>query len=86
MSGSPGGLILSDSRRLLDIVHAVVIMEATVSRGHNWGRISRYNWIGFRNMDVDESTAWMFVCMLGYTFIGFLFACYAKRRLRRDIF
>jgi ABC-type transport system involved in multi-copper enzyme maturation permease subunit len=67
-------------------IHAVVIMDATVSRGHNWGRIGRYDWVGFRNMDTMESMVWMFVCMLGYTFIGFLFACCAKRRLRRDIF
>ncbi len=67
-------------------VHAMVVMEATVRRGSNFSRINRYNWIGFRKMDVMESTAWMFVCMLGYIFIGFLFACYAKRRLRRNVF
>jgi hypothetical protein len=67
-------------------VHAIVVMDANVRRGVNWNRINHYDWVGFRNMDAMESTAWMFVCMLGYIFIGFLFACYAKRQLRRDIF
>jgi hypothetical protein len=67
-------------------VHAMVVMEATVIRGSSFSRINRYNWIGFRNIDVVKSTAWMFVCMLVYIFIGFIFAYCAKRRLRRNIF
>ena len=67
-------------------VHAMVVMDATVRRGANFSRINHYNWIGFRDIDVVESTVWMFVCMLGYIFIGFLFACFAKRRLRHNIF
>jgi ABC-type transport system involved in multi-copper enzyme maturation permease subunit len=67
-------------------VHAMVVMDATVSRGLSWSKINHYNWIGFRNMDFIKSTAWMLFCMLVYTFIGFLFACCAKNRFRRNIF
>jgi ABC-type transport system involved in multi-copper enzyme maturation permease subunit len=45
-----------------------------------------YDWVGDRSLDVSESTAWLLFCMLGYVFIGLLFAWRAACRLRRNIF
>lgn len=66
-------------------VHAVVVIDAAANKnsveiGYN------YNWIGFRRMNVVESTSWMLICMAGYMFSGYLFAWRAKCRFRRNIF
>ena len=63
-------------------VHAIVVMDGTA----NGGSLANYYWPGFGSGDVAESTIWMLTCMLGYMFLGFLFAWRAKRRLRRNIF
>jgi ABC-type transport system involved in multi-copper enzyme maturation permease subunit len=62
-------------------VHAIAVVEGTMDE-----HIADYDWVGFRSLDVFESTCWMLFCMLGYTCIGFLFAWRAKCRLRRNIF
>jgi ABC-type transport system involved in multi-copper enzyme maturation permease subunit len=64
-------------------VHAAVIMDATANSG---SALSRYNWIGFGNQDVVESTSWILACMAGYISIGAFFAWRAKCRFRRNIF
>ncbi|MCK4292115.1 MAG: ABC transporter permease [Planctomycetes bacterium] len=63
-------------------VHAVSIMDATTKRG----RLGTYYWIGPGSLPFWESMLWMLVCMLGYMFLGLLFAWRAKCRMRRNIF
>jgi len=87
-----------DARDLVEIymdtnpfVHVVVVIDATTTRGAFTRRAQRrapdtYHWIGFRNMGVVESTSWMLICMLGYMFLGYLFAWRAKCRFRRNVF
>jgi hypothetical protein len=47
--------------------------------------IGNYAWIG-RSADFFESMGWILACMLGYTFIGLIFAWRAKCRFRKNIF
>jgi len=63
-------------------VHAFVIMDGAVSRGHGF----YYHWVGWRDHGACEATAWMLTCMAGYVFLGYVFAWRAKCRLRRNIF
>jgi ABC-type transport system involved in multi-copper enzyme maturation permease subunit len=63
-------------------VHAIVVVDGTANNGN----LSDYNWVGLHNLDISESTYWMFSCMLGYMGVGLIFAWLAKRRLRRNIF
>lgn len=66
------------------LIHTIVIMEATAD-----GRpvkIGDYHWIGSGSTDFLESMSWMLACMLGYIFIGIIFAWRAKCRVRRNIF
>jgi ABC-2 type transport system permease protein len=65
-------------------VHAVVIMDTTVSRGSD--TLGRYNWVGIGRQYVMESTSWMLACMAGYMLLGAVFLWRAKCRLRRNIF
>ena len=60
-------------------LHAVVIVDANTNTSTN------YQWVSF-NTNALMSTAWMIVCMVGYMFIGTIFALLAKRRFRRNIF
>ncbi|MHC4645356.1 MAG: ABC transporter permease [Planctomycetota bacterium] len=63
-------------------VHAIVVMDGTAGRGS----VHDYHWVSFHNLNVFESTCWMFFCMLGYICVGFLFAWRAKCRIRRNVF
>ena len=63
-------------------VHAFVVMDATVTRGH----AGSYDWAGLGQCHAFESTIWMLICMVGYMFLGYVFAWRAKQRLRRNIF
>ncbi len=63
-------------------VHAVVVMDATVTRGH----AGNYDWAGVHCSNASEATIWMLICMVSYMFLGYVFAWRAKRRLRRNIF
>jgi len=65
------------------IVHAVVIFEAAVKKGGDYG------WFSFGSIDNIggvRSTVWMLTCMVGYVSLGLLFAWRAKCRFRRNIF
>jgi ABC-type transport system involved in multi-copper enzyme maturation permease subunit len=63
-------------------MHALVIMDATAGERD----VPDYDWPGIGDMECAESTAWMLICGGAYGLLGLLFACRAKRRLRRDIF
>jgi len=63
-------------------VHAGVIMDATV----NGQGLGDYYWFKVGARDVSEATIWMLFCMLGYMFLGLLFAWRAKCRFRRNVF
>ena len=63
-------------------IHALAIMDATAGERDE----PDYEWPGIGDMECAESTAWMLICAGAYGSLGFLFACGAKRRLRRDIF
>ncbi len=63
-------------------VHAVVIIAATARNGG----LRRYDWLEVGARDVSEATIWMLFCMLGYMFLGLLFAWRAKCRFRRNVF
>lgn len=64
-------------------VHVIVIMDAATKQ---WSPFQKYDWVGFRNMNAMESTGWISFCMLIYSLWGFIFAWYAKRQFRRNIF
>jgi ABC-2 type transport system permease protein len=63
-------------------VHVIVIMDAATKQ---WSPYQKYDWV-FRNMNAIESTGWISFCMLGYSFLGFVFAWRARRQFRRNIF
>lgn len=66
----------------IPFVQAVVVMEATVA---SWGPVDVYRWPQMR-LDALEATLFMLAFMIGYIFLGFLFAWRAKCRFRRNIF
>ena len=66
------------------LIQTIVIMEATADEG--LVRIGNYHWIGMGSADFVESMAWILTCMLGYIFIGIIFAWRAKCRFRKNIF
>ena len=86
------GIILSDFRDFHvfcefywdtnPFVHAVVIIDATARSGG----LGRYDWLEVGARNVSEATIWMLSCMLGYMFLGLLFAWRAKCRFRRNVF
>lgn len=67
---------------IIPFVQAVVVIEATVGSG-----LGSYNWPEMApKLDALQSTFYMLAFMLGYCFIGFLFAWRAKCLFRRNIF
>ncbi|MBN2138796.1 MAG: hypothetical protein JW720_13390 [Sedimentisphaerales bacterium] len=63
-------------------VHIVVILSATA--GH--GGLDSYYWMDISKRGASQATLWMLACMIGYMFLGLLFAWRARYRLRRNVF
>jgi len=61
-------------------VHAVVIVQAACNYSFD------YDWPSIAELGAFESTCWMLLWMLCYIMAGLLFAWFAKRRFRRNIF
>lgn len=63
-------------------VHLIAVLVATA----NGQATLKYDWIGFRSLNVAQTTTWLIVCNVIYSSIGLAFAAMAKNIFRKKIF